>query len=101
MARPPAAFYSLRWGLRELVDACHRRGIKVILDAAWRKGQSPDLAAIIQAVQKPPFEKLGVFDLESFFPAKERMDLAVAKGHINGPQGHDGSIRFCNMGGRE
>jgi hypothetical protein len=51
--------------------------LSAILDAAWRKGQGPDLAAIIQAVQKPPFEKVGVFDVESFYPAKERMELAL------------------------
>ncbi len=51
--------------------------LSAVLDAAWRKGQSPDLAAIIQAVQKPPFDKIGVFDLESFYPAKERTELAL------------------------
>jgi hypothetical protein len=55
--------------------------LSAILDAAWRKGQSPDLAAVIQAVQKPPFDKVGVFDVESFYPAKERMELAL---RVNG-----------------
>ena len=55
--------------------------LSAILDAAWRKGQGPDLAAIIQAVQKPPFDKVGVFDVESFYPAKERMELAL---RVNG-----------------
>jgi Helicase HerA, central domain len=55
--------------------------LSAILDAVWRKGQSPDLAAIIQAVQKPPFEKVGVFDVESFYPAKDRMELAL---RVNG-----------------
>ena len=55
--------------------------LSAILDAVWRKGQSPDLAAIIQAVQKPPFDKVGVFDVESFYPAKERMELAL---RVNG-----------------
>lgn len=55
--------------------------LSAILDAAWRKGQGPDLAALIQAVQKPPFDKVGVFDLESFYPAKERTELAL---RING-----------------
>ncbi len=55
--------------------------LSAILDAAWRKGQSPDLGAIIQAVQKPPFDRIGVFDLESFYPAKERTELAL---RING-----------------
>jgi hypothetical protein len=55
--------------------------LSAILDAAWRKGRSPDLAAVIQAVQKPPFEKIGVFDVENFYPAKERMELAL---RVNG-----------------
>ena len=32
-------------------------------------------------MQKPPFDKVGVFDLESFYPAKERMELAL---RVNG-----------------
>ena len=55
--------------------------LSAILDATWRKGQSADLAALIQAVQKPPFDKIGVIDLESFYPAKDRMGLAL---QING-----------------
>ena len=55
--------------------------LSAILEALWRQGQSPDLAALIQAVQKPPFDKVGVFDLESFFPAKDRTALALA---VNG-----------------
>jgi hypothetical protein len=55
--------------------------LSAILDDAWRKGQSPDLAAVIQAVQKPPFDTVGVFDVESFFPAKDRTELAL---RING-----------------
>jgi len=55
--------------------------LSAILDAAWRHGESPDLAALIRAVQKPPFETIGVFDVESFYPAKERTELAL---RING-----------------
>ncbi len=55
--------------------------LSAILDTAWRKGQGVDLATLIQAVQKPPFDKVGVFDLESFYPAKDRMGLAL---QING-----------------
>lgn len=49
-----------------------------VLDAAWRKGEDLDLAALIGLIQKPPFDKVGVFDLETFFPAKERLQLAMA-----------------------
>jgi Helicase HerA, central domain len=49
-----------------------------ILDRAWREGRSLDLAALVQAVQSPPFERIGVLDLESAFPAKDRFGLAMA-----------------------
>ncbi|MGD9841975.1 MAG: ATP-binding protein, partial [Steroidobacteraceae bacterium] len=49
-----------------------------LLSAAWSEGQDLDLAALIQQIQKPPFDKVGVFDLETFFPAKERLGLAMA-----------------------
>jgi hypothetical protein len=55
--------------------------LAAILDAAWRGGNDLDLPAVIQAVQKPPFDKVGVFDVESFYPAKERQELAL---RING-----------------
>ena len=55
--------------------------LSALLDAAWRRGESLDLGALIRSVQKPPFDKIGVFDLESFFPARERTELAL---RING-----------------
>jgi len=55
--------------------------LSAILDTAWRQGESPDLAALIQSVQKPPFDKIGVFDVETFYPAKDRMELAL---RVNG-----------------
>jgi hypothetical protein len=49
-----------------------------ILEHAWREGVALDMAGLIGAVQKPPFDKVGAFDLETFFPAKERLALAMA-----------------------
>ena len=51
--------------------------LSTILDTAWRQGQDLDLAGFINAVQTPPVAKVGVFDLESFFPAKDRFALAM------------------------
>jgi len=48
-----------------------------LIEGAWRQGLALDLPALIQSVQKPPFEKLGAFDLETFFPAKDRLKLAM------------------------
>ena len=36
-----------------------------------------DLPGLVGAIQKPPFDKIGVLDLETFYPAKDRQDLAL------------------------
>jgi hypothetical protein len=52
--------------------------LSTIFEDAWRKGTGLDMASLIAAVQKPPVEKVGAFDLETFYPAKERLQLAMA-----------------------
>jgi hypothetical protein len=49
-----------------------------LVETAWRAGTPSDVAALIGGLQQPPFQKLGVFDVESFYPARERLKLAVA-----------------------
>lgn len=56
--------------------------LSTILDTAWRAGTSLDLAAIIGQIQKPPFQRVGVLDLDSFYPAKERFGLAMALNNL-------------------
>jgi hypothetical protein len=60
-----------------------------ILDKAWRAGQSLDLAGLIGSIQKPSFDKVGVFDLETFYPAKDRIDLAMAINNLLAAPGFD------------
>ncbi len=48
-----------------------------ILENAWRAGQDLDLAQLILRVQKPPFTQLGVFPVNTFFPEKDRQELAM------------------------
>jgi hypothetical protein len=49
-----------------------------IFENAWKSGEQLDLATLITQVQTPPFPKLGVFDVERFYPEKDRMELALA-----------------------
>ena len=56
--------------------------LSTILDQAWRKGQDLDLAALIQQIQTPPLSKVGVLDLDSFYPSKERFALAMQLNHL-------------------
>lgn len=53
-----------------------------ILDQAWREGRSLDIAGLIHEIQKPSFKKIGVFDLESFYPSKERFKLAISLNNL-------------------
>jgi len=48
-----------------------------IFEHAWRAGEDLDLAQLIMRIQKPPFSQLGVFPVNTFFPEKDRMDLAM------------------------
>jgi hypothetical protein len=48
-----------------------------ILADSWEKGRDLDLAALVQQVQSPPFDKVGIVGLDAFFPAKDRFDLAM------------------------
>ncbi len=53
-----------------------------IFEHAWSRGQDLDLGELIMQVQEPPFERLGVLDLERFFPGKDRFDLAMLLNNI-------------------
>ncbi len=48
-----------------------------IVHTAWMSGKGLDLADLVKQIQRPPFERLGVLDLEVFYPAKDRAGLAM------------------------
>lgn len=48
-----------------------------LISRAWQAREPLDLAGLIGQVATPPIRKLGVFELDTFFPAAERMQLAV------------------------
>lgn len=53
-----------------------------IFENAWTQGKGLDLAGLIHAIQVPPFERIGVMDLEFFFPSKERLPLAMRMNNL-------------------
>jgi hypothetical protein len=53
-----------------------------LVEAAWAEGRDVDLAGLIRDIQKVPFERIGVVDVESFYPAKERSALAMALNNL-------------------
>ena len=71
-------------GLADIDPVRSREHILIsnIFETAWSKGQDLDLGELIIQVQDPPFEKLGVFDVNRFFPEKDRFELAMMLNNI-------------------
>ncbi len=48
-----------------------------LLHDAWSKGKSLELGDLIRAISDPPIDRVGVMDLETFYPAADREKLAM------------------------
>ena len=48
-----------------------------LIQNAWSQGQSLDLGTLLAQVQQPPMRKLGVLELDVFFPPSDRMAFAM------------------------
>ena len=48
-----------------------------IIESSWAAGKALDLAGMIHAIQSPPFARIGIMDLEAFYPPNDRFQLAM------------------------
>lgn len=48
-----------------------------IFQTVWSQGRGLGIGELIGAIQAPPFDKLGVLDLETFYPTGDRATLAM------------------------
>ena len=53
-----------------------------IFEHTWGQNKDVTLDELVVQVQNPPIDKLGAFPLDSFFPAKDRMELAMVLNNI-------------------
>ena len=51
--------------------------LSTLLDHQWKQGRDADLGGLIQLIQSPPIQRVGVLELDSFYPAKDRFELAM------------------------
>jgi hypothetical protein len=51
--------------------------LSTLLQNAWTQGRDLDLAGLIRDVQQPSITRTGALDLDTFYPARERFELAV------------------------
>ena len=69
----------------EDIDPLHSREhilLANLFENAWSKGKDVELTELILQTQSPPFDKLGAFPVDTFFPAKDRMELAMVLNNI-------------------
>jgi len=53
-----------------------------LLFESWQKGHDLDLGKLIRQIEKPPFQTVGTYSLETFFPAKDRVKFASALNNV-------------------
>jgi len=71
-------------GLKDIDPLRSREHILLskIIEETWNQGKDVDLTELVLQTQNPPFENLGAFSLDTFFPQKDRMDLAIQLNNI-------------------
>ena len=48
-----------------------------LVERSWRRGESMDITKLITQITTPPIRKLGVFEVDTFFPEKDRVAFAM------------------------
>ena len=56
--------------------------ISNILNFFWQQEEDLDIEKLIALIIQPPFKKVGILQLKSFYPQKERMKLAMKLNNI-------------------
>jgi hypothetical protein len=56
--------------------------LATLLAALGASGKEATIGDLVRGVQSPPFDRVGVLDLESFYPSRERQGLAVALNNL-------------------
>lgn len=63
--------------------------VSAIIDALWRGGQQVDFGTLVRSIPTPPLERVGFLDLENFYPAGDRFQLASRLNTIAAAPGFD------------
>jgi hypothetical protein len=56
-----------------------------------------DLPRLVEQILRPPFDRIGVMDLESFYPAKDRQELALRFNSVLATPGFDVWIAIVSV----
>jgi len=53
-----------------------------IMEHCWITGKDLNLGSLIQMIQSPPVEQIGVFNVEDFYPTSARLKLAMSLNNL-------------------
>ena len=67
--------------------------LSTLFARAWTEGQDLDLGALIRQIQEPPVARIGVLELDSFYPAKERFGLSMRLNNLLAAPGFEAWTR--------
>src|SRR5262249_40972817 len=56
--------------------------IAQLLQHAWSRREDIDLRRLIEQVQTPPIREVGAYNLETFFPSRDRVKLAPQRNTV-------------------
>ena len=56
--------------------------VSKILEHAWSEGRDLDLGKMIGQIQNPPFNRVGILELDDFYPKKDRQTLAMTMNNL-------------------
>jgi hypothetical protein len=62
--------------------------LTALLLHAWEQGHCMEVPDILPWIQRPPFRRLGVLDLEVYYPERERLELLLGLNHLLATRGH-------------
>ena len=60
-----------------------------ILQESWQANRDLEIADLIRAIQSPPFQQIGVMDIESVYPEKDRFALSMSLNNLLAAPGFD------------
>lgn len=67
--------------------------IATVLQDTWGRGLSIELPELIRLIQTPPVSKVGVMDMDQFYPAEDRFKLAMSLNNLLAAPGFDAWMR--------
>jgi hypothetical protein len=63
--------------------------VSAVLSGTVAGAGTADLSWLVQQIQRPAFDRVGVLDLETFYPAKDRQELALRFNSVLASPGFD------------